>query len=39
MKIYFSPYNSQNNGKAERFNYTIIDYAKTILNWSKLDIR
>jgi len=32
MKIYSPQYNPQNNGKAERFNYTIIDYAKTVLN-------
>ena len=36
-KIYFPPYNPQNNGRTERFNQTLINCAKTMLIWSKLD--
>ena len=36
-KLYSPPYNPQNNGKAERFNQTLINCAKTMLTWSKLD--
>jgi len=32
----FSPYNPQNNGIAERYNYTIVSYAKTLIQWNKM---
>ncbi len=38
-KIYSPPYNPQNNGKAERFNYTLENCVKTLLQWSKVDKR
>jgi len=37
VKTFSPPYNPQNNGKAERFNYTIVNCAKTLLQWSKMD--
>jgi len=38
-KSYSQPYNPQNNGKSERFNYTLVNCAKTLLYWSKLDTK
>jgi len=38
QKIYSPPYNPQNNGMAERLNYTITDFAKTMIHWSKLGV-
>jgi len=35
-KEYSPPYNPKNNGLAERFNQTIISYAKTLIYWSKI---
>jgi len=37
--LYSPPYNPQNNGKSERFNYTLVSCAKTLLYWSKLDTK
>ena len=38
-KLYSPPYNPQNNRKSERFNYTLVSCAKTLLYWSKLDTK
>jgi hypothetical protein len=38
QKIYSPPYNLQNNGMAERLNYTITDCTKTMIHWSKLGV-
>jgi len=38
-KLYSPPYNPQNNGIAERFNYTLESCIKAILNTSQLDYR
>eukprot|EP00833_Pecoramyces_ruminatium_P004771 jgi/Orpsp1_1/1178803/evm.model.c7180000066800.1 len=38
-KLYSPPYNPQNNGKVERFNQTLVQCAKTLLSWSRLDIK
>lgn len=35
-KTFSPPRNPQNNGIAERFNYTLISCAKTLLSWSKM---
>jgi hypothetical protein len=37
--LYCPFYNSQSNGKSERFNYSLVSSAKTLLFWSKLDIK
>jgi len=39
IKTYSPPYNPQNNGKAERFNYTLENCMRALLRTSKLDYR
>jgi len=38
-KTYSPLYNPENNGKSERFNYTLINCTKTLVYWSKMDIK
>ena len=37
-KTFSPPYSPQNNGLAERYNYTIISCARTLLRWAQIDL-
>ena len=38
LKTFSPSHNPQNNGIAERLNYTLVNCAKTLLQWSKMSI-
>ena len=38
VKTYSPPHSPQNNGLAERFNYTIANCARTLLRWAKMSL-
>ena len=38
VKTFSPPHSPQNNGLAERFNYTIINCARTLLRWAQMSL-